>query len=84
MDDRRISSRQRVDERASIAVDEHTSIPCLIFDLSREGLRVVAPEVQAVPRVFLLSAHRFSEAQVCQVVWRKGEEIGARFRTPLG
>lgn len=82
MDDRRIASRLRVDERASIAVDEHTSIACLIFDLSREGLRIVAPEVHAVPPVFLLSAPRFREAQVCTVVWRKGEEIGARFRTP--
>lgn len=83
MDDRRTHPRQRVDERASIAIDEHTSIPCLIFDLSSDGLRVVAPDMQAVPPTFLLSASRFGEAQVCQVVWRKGEEIGARFRTPM-
>lgn len=83
MTERRIVPRQRIDETASIAVDEHSSISCLIYDLSRDGVRLVAPELDAVPTTFVLSGQRFAEARVCQVVWRSGEEIGARFRTPM-
>ena len=84
MTERRIADRQRIDETASIAVDEHSSIGCLIYDVSRDGVRLVALDLHAVPTTFVLSAQRFAEAQVCEVVWRRSEEIGARFRTPAG
>lgn len=82
MPERRTAARERIDETALIALDEHTSVPCLIYDLSDAGVRVVAPEVPSLPTTFLLSAHRFGGPRVCRIVWRHGEEIGARFEGP--
>ncbi|GJE60181.1 PilZ domain-containing protein [Methylobacterium trifolii] len=79
MQDRRADARHRVDENGLITIDEHTSIPCLIYDLSSIGARLVSLDTQAVPQTFLLSAGRFGAALVCSVMWRTAEEIGARF-----
>ncbi|AWN38999.1 PilZ domain-containing protein [Methylobacterium radiodurans] len=65
-----------------IAVDEHTSLPCLIYDLSEHGVRLVSLDATCVPEVFLLAATRFPEPRVCRAVWRGAEEIGARFVVP--
>lgn len=79
MSERRAVPRQRIDEQGLIAIDEHTSMPCLIYDLSERGARLVAPEAPSVPPIFLLAAGRFPDPRVCEVVWRTPEEIGARF-----
>lgn len=79
MHERRSAPRQRLDENGLIAVDEHTSIPCLIYDLSERGVRLVSLDAGAVPETFLLAAGRLAEVRVCEIVWRTQEEIGARF-----
>lgn len=79
MQERRSAPRQRLDENGLIAVDEHTSIPCLIYDLSERGVRLVSLDAGAVPETFLLAAGLLAEVRVCQIVWRTQEEIGARF-----
>ncbi|MGU3538615.1 PilZ domain-containing protein [Methylobacterium sp. A54F] len=79
MDDRRAATRNRVNEVGSIAVDEHTSIPCLIFDLSSLGVRLTMLDAHIVPDSFVLSSGYMSEARVCTTVWRTDEEIGACF-----
>ncbi len=77
--ERRASLRTRLDESGLIAVDEHTTLPCLIYDLSEHGVRLVSLDATCVPEVFLLAARPFAEPRVCRVVWRGSEEIGARF-----
>jgi hypothetical protein len=77
--ERRAAPRTRLDESGLIAVDEHTSLPCLIYDLSEHGVRLVSLDATCVPEVFLLAASRFAEPRVCRAVWRGPEEIGARF-----
>ena len=77
--ERRASPRTRLDESGLIAVDEHTSLPCLIYDLSEHGVRLVSLDALCVPEVFLLAAARFPEPRGCRTVWRGPEEIGARF-----
>jgi len=80
--ERRASPRTRVDESGLIAVDEHTSLACLVYDLSEHGVRLVSLDAASVPEVFLLAARPFAEPRVCRVVWRGAEEIGARFAPP--
>ncbi|GJD80417.1 hypothetical protein GCM10007886_00440 [Methylobacterium gregans] len=80
--ERRASPRTRVDESGLIAVDEHTSLACLIYDLSEHGVRLVSLDPACVPEVFVLAARPFAEPRVCRVVWRGAEEIGARFAAP--
>ena len=78
-EDRRIEPRHRVGESGSVALDEHTSIGCLVHDLSASGVRITLPDAAAIPAVFLLSASCLPAAAVCHVVWRNDEMIGARF-----
>lgn len=78
-DERRASPRTRLDESGLITVDEHTTLPCLIYDLSESGVRLVSLDATCVPEIFLLAAARFAEPRVCRAVWRGPEEIGARF-----
>ncbi len=66
-------------ENGLIAVDEHTSLPCLISERSERGARLVSFDVTEVPETFLLATGVLAEAWVCQTVWRTQEEIGVRF-----
>ncbi|WP_144764223.1 PilZ domain-containing protein [Methylobacterium dankookense] len=79
MQERRAAARERLDENGLITVDEHTSIPCLIYDMSERGVRLVSLEAGTVPETFLLAAGWLPEVRVCEIVWRTHEEIGARF-----
>ncbi|GAB6843757.1 hypothetical protein HNR00_003437 [Methylorubrum rhodinum] len=78
--ERRIEPRHRIGEGGSVALDEHTSIGCLVHDLSESGVRITLPDAAAIPEVFLLSASCLPSAAVCRVVWRNDETIGARFQ----
>lgn len=77
--DRRLSPRERIDEIGSIAVDEHTSLPCIVYDLSQGGVRLTMPGTDAVPNTFVLTSPCIDGARICQVSWRDDETIGAQF-----
>ncbi|KQT50553.1 hypothetical protein ASG52_07010 [Methylobacterium sp. Leaf456] len=77
--ERRIEPRQRIGEGGTVALDEHTTIGCLVHDISASGVRITLPDASAIPEVFLLSAACLPDAAVCRVVWRDDETIGARF-----
>lgn len=78
-EERRIEPRQRIGDSGSVALDEHTSIGCLVHDLSASGVRITLPDAAAIPEVFLLDAPCLPATAVCHVVWRNEEMIGARF-----
>lgn len=78
MDDRRIKFRCLVDQQGLITVDEHTSLGCLIHDISTHGIKITMPDAAAVPMTFLLIASYLGE-QVCKIAWRTDEMIGATF-----
>ncbi|TXM65852.1 PilZ domain-containing protein [Methylobacterium sp. WL120] len=79
MVERRTVERQRTDGVGSIAVDEHTSLACLIYDISDFGVRLTLPQAEAVPATFVLNASCLSATRVCKVAWRTDESIGAKF-----
>lgn len=78
MDERRTEARWRVDQDGLISLDEHTSMGCLIHDISASGIKITLPNAKDVPDTFLLMASYLGD-QVYQVVWRTDEMIGAKF-----
>ncbi|MGU3667823.1 PilZ domain-containing protein [Methylobacterium sp. A49B] len=77
MFERRSYPRTRLNETGSISVDEHRSLPCIVYDRSAGGIRVALPDAEIVPEHFVLSIDASKEFLVCRAVWRKAEEIGA-------
>ena len=82
MQDRRAEQRFRVNEIGSVAIDEHTTIPCLIYDQSSIGVRLTMVDTSGVPDTFVLLGDRFPRARICTAAWRTSEEIGAFFDQP--
>jgi len=80
--DRRSAPRTFLNETGSISVDEHRSLPCIVYDRSVGGVRVALPEADIVPERFVLSIDGSSEILICRAVWRKAEEIGAATNDP--
>ncbi len=79
MIERRVEERQRKDIAGLIAIDEHTTVPCIIYDLSASGVRLTLPETAQVPDTFLLHSACIAGTEVCRVVWRTDETLGAAF-----
>lgn len=75
---RRAAVREFVNEAGLIAVDEHSSIGCMIYDRSSQGVRLTMPDTAGVPELFLLTSTS-DVLRVCRTVWRTTEEIGATF-----
>jgi hypothetical protein len=71
------ASRSLSSEGGSISIDEHRSLPCIVYDRSESGVRVALPDAEIVPDRFVLSLDAGSEVLVCRALWRKAEEIGA-------
>jgi hypothetical protein len=70
-----------LNQTGSISVDEHRSLPCIVYDRSVGGIRIALPEAEIVPDRFVLSINASNEILVCQAVWRRLEEIGAATET---
>jgi hypothetical protein len=77
MFERRSYPRTRLNETGSISVDEHRSLPCIVYDRSAGGIRIALPDAEIVPEHFVLSIDASNECLVCRAVWRNAEEIGA-------
>ena len=65
-----------------IAVDEHTSLSCMIDEVTPTGLALTLPDATAVPGTFVLTVG--GDARVCTVVRRDEETIEARFADIAG
>lgn len=68
------------DQAGLIALDEHTSIGCLIHDITAQGVELTVPDASIVPDVFMLTASSPESIKVCHTLWRSDETIRARFR----
>lgn len=60
-----------------IAIDEHSSVACMIHDVTPTGLRLTLLDGTEIPATFVLFAG--SDVHVCRIVRRGDEEIEARF-----
>ena len=77
--ERRSEARALVDEAGIINIDEHTTIPCVVYDLSESGVRLTMLSTALVPDAFILDAPCVVSG-VCQVVWRTDESLGVSLR----
>ena len=78
--DGRLSPRRRV-LKAGIAAsnDRHLTTPCTVRDLSATGARLRIEGSRTVPDTFELIIELDGLEANCQVVWRKGGEVGVKF-----
>ena len=51
--ERRVAQRERTDGTGSISIDEHSSVGCIVYDVSENGIRVTLPDAEIVPTVFV-------------------------------
>jgi hypothetical protein len=55
-------------------------IPCVLWDISEGGARIAAAHGGALPAVFGLFLSKDGKSRrFCQVVWRRGSQLGVRF-----
>jgi hypothetical protein len=78
MDERFTEFLWHIDQQGLITVDEHTSLGCLIHDISSHCIKITMPDAAAVPMTFVLIASYLGE-QVCKIAWRTDEMICATF-----
>ena len=79
-DDRRGGSRQSKVRAAITLFDGPLSpIPCVLINLSAGGARLNVMSPGDLPDEFLLTVEADDLKHKCQVVWRKGDEVGVRF-----
>ena len=79
----RSSDRRRVLKAGVIAYSgRHVTLRCGIRDLSESGARVLVEGSVAAPDSFELLSDSDGMEVACQVVWRRGMEVGVRFLAP--
>ena len=78
--DGRISPRRRV-LKAGIAAsnDRHLTVGCTVRDVSASGARLRTESSVNIPDTFELIIEVDGLEADCVVVWRKGNEVGAKF-----
>jgi hypothetical protein len=78
-DDRRRLQRRRSLLGAQIIFrNGNCAMSCQILDISETGALLRPLELALCPNKFVLRP-RFDPPRQCEVVWRKGEVLGARF-----
>ena len=78
--DKRSAPRRRVLKGAVAAYnDRHCTIPCIVRDISATGARIRSDGTLTIPDSFELIIDLDGTEADCEVVWRKGIEIGVRF-----
>jgi hypothetical protein len=57
-------------------------VECFILDVSEAGIRLDVGALGAVPEIFGVAFNSDGKViRLCQIVWRQGERIDARFLT---
>jgi hypothetical protein len=81
--ERRNAPRRRV-LKGSIAAfnDRHSTLPCSVRDLSATGARIRVEAAAVPPDRFVLIIELDGFEADCEVVNRRGRDIGVRFLSP--
>lgn len=78
MIERRLKRRSQAEVHGRIVAGIFED-PCLIIDISDDGARLrVGPSIY-IPEKFYLRSPEFDMVMPSSLVWRKGNEVGARF-----
>lgn len=78
--EKRTERRVRQLKRARIVEEQTlTTFDCLIRDGHEQGARLKIDSLTQVPGIFRLINDTDEHTATCEVMWRKGEELGLRF-----
>lgn len=77
MDDQRTARRVSVNMAGRIVLADRSSVPCVIHDLSRWGVRLKLVGTERVPDRFTLTFNATDTVIGCETVWKSADEIGA-------
>lgn len=79
----RAADRRRVLKAGLIAYNErHVTLPCGVRDMSASGARLSVTGSISAPDTFELIIEVDGIEVPCEVVWRRGQEVGVRFSAP--
>ena len=81
--DNRRASRRRILKSGVLAFNNrHATLPCAVRDLSDSGALLRMNGVTSVPDRFELIVELDGLEADCEVIWRKGRDLGVRFTAP--
>lgn len=79
----RSNDRRRVLKAGVIAyIGRHVTMPCGVRDMSDSGARLTFEGSVEPPDTFELLIDIDGIEAACEVVWRRGKEVGVRFSEP--
>jgi hypothetical protein len=77
--DRRLHHRHRALMGARIVFrNGFCSMGCLILNISEDGALLQPDDIVSCPKTFTLKP-RFDPPRECEIVWRRGTQLGVRF-----
>ena len=83
MRDRRGSARDRVLFGGRAEVDAHSSINCVVRNLSENGACVEVERHTRLPEEINLTIARKGRSYLARVIWREANRLGLAFRTMI-
>jgi len=79
MDEQRSSPRQRMLKSAHVVFnDGHSTINCVVRNLSETGAKLKVADVIGIPQRFDLALPG-TERRACRVIWHSATELGVTF-----
>jgi hypothetical protein len=82
MEDQRREKRRRADVLGQIMTRAKTAVFCRVVDLSTGGARLKTSQAPVIPDHFELELPSEGVRRPSEVRWRKGTEIGVKFKEP--
>ncbi len=81
-DDNRSEFRRRTLKSGKIVFNEQSSvIDCTIRNLSDTGCQIIVLNHNDIPTAFELLLPSSGEKYQCEIIWRKGNEAGVKFKS---
>ena len=78
------SARRRQLKSGTICFNaRHSTLPCTVRDFSDGGAKLLSQNALNVPDTFELNIDLDGIWVSCEVVWRRGAEVGVRFVSPI-
>ncbi|MCF1503391.1 MULTISPECIES: PilZ domain-containing protein [Afifella] len=78
--EKRSEHRARALKSAKIVLnDRHSTIDCVVRDLSKGGAKLKVTNPVAVPESFELLLESDNVMLKAEVIWRKGDQVGVQF-----
>jgi hypothetical protein len=75
----RISRRRPLRYAGRIALDQERHVPCVLWDISEGGARLMAARHHDLPKTFTLVVAKFGGERRCQIIWRNQRFVGVKF-----